>query len=206
MPDPVFPIEGLTCAVAYQNAGDLASALQLRPNMPGTLSNLGSALLALGQMEEALGLFHQALATGATGGPVLVNIARAEQVLGRDAAAPWQAACDADTNAAEQRWQRTNAILPYIPETVAQVEAPCPAYAAGLNEIEAWYDEDKVGRPDRLWLAMPFFLAYQPPDNRALLERFGTLRCKVRTQSQPASRPRHARTVPLKFAVISPDL
>ena len=156
-------------------------ALALQPGMSGALSNLGTALLGAGRAAEAIPLLQQARDNGADPVTVGVNLGRALQELGRtaDACDAYAAACIAGPDAAQPRWLWAIATIPDVATGSAEIAASRPAFAAGIEQLGSWYDNDTGFRRDRLELAWPFYLAYQNRNNGDLLAAFGALRGRL---------------------------
>lgn len=173
----------LAAAVTRTGDGDAALALArkavaLQPGSSAAHAVLAGALFEKGQEEAAIRAWREAVALPAPStrtlcafGHALLSgglCVEARQVLAQ--------AIAADADNANARWALAMSWCEPMFTDVAAIEPARAAFDQALAELRAWF---KATRRHEAYLAVgasqPFFLAYQPYDNRALLARYGSL-------------------------------
>jgi predicted O-linked N-acetylglucosamine transferase (SPINDLY family) len=183
-------------SVALHATGDTArarecadAAVKLEPGSAGALAALAAAQFEQGRLTESVASYRRAMALGAPSVQMLADCAtvllasglqqEAAQLLGR--------ASLLDERNLVFRWTRVMAQLPAIAASESDVAAARDNFSAGLEEIENWY-RSTVGieRPfEAVGVQQPFYLAYQPFNNLALMTRYGDL-CALWMATFPA--------------------
>ena len=78
------------------------------------------------------------------------------------------------------RWSLAIAAIPALPATAAEASGSRAALAGLLKELEAYWSEGRsADAASTVGASLPFYLAYQEEDNRALLSRHGDLAVRL---------------------------
>lgn len=167
-------------------------AVSLKPTSSSALEALGAAQLEQGRLAEAVDSYRRGVALPAPSPQMLLSFANAllASGLNEEAIEHLQRAADLDPRNLNARWAIVIAHLRPLYQTVSEIEASRLAFARSMDEIEAWYR----GSPDAfepfnaVGVCQPFFLAYQPFNNRDLLTRYGAL-CATWMGTLPGGAP-----------------
>jgi predicted O-linked N-acetylglucosamine transferase (SPINDLY family) len=97
-----------------------------------------------------------------------------------------------------------------IPKIAAPDEnfaASRETFSSGLRELNSYFDAQISGGHDAVGVSTPFYLAYQPTNNRGLLSAYGKLCAKImrrwQDQQLPWPRPRGAGELPVRVGIVS---
>jgi protein O-GlcNAc transferase len=176
----------------HPEAADHArTALTLDPRSSTALGALGNALFEQGSFTEAVESYAQAVSCGspsaelfAAFGSALVSNAQHDQAIEQFARA-----VALDSSRLTVHWAMTMAHLKPVYSSAADAEASRSAFAQSLADVETCYRRGEGFREpfSAVGILQPFYLAYQPQQNRDLLRRYGTL-CVDWMSSLPAIR------------------
>ncbi|MDH4175618.1 MAG: tetratricopeptide repeat protein [Betaproteobacteria bacterium] len=153
-------------------------ALQLKPDAADALANLGNALQYLGRLGEAVACYRQAIALAPDYREAHHNLGNALESLDRqpEAVACFSRALALDVDFVEARWAIAMSQLRGFYASELESRQCRDAFARELEALEAWFDPKRSKLGYRAaGIQQPFALAYQEENNRALLERYGTL-------------------------------
>jgi protein O-GlcNAc transferase len=168
-----------------------AAALQRRPDYAEANNNLGALLNSQDRHDEAMPYLRKALAADPRNADALCNLAAALRDQGQpdDALASYRAALALRPDDAATRWSQAMAQIPLVYRDAAQVDAARAAFDTALADLDAWVDDDRIETAAAaVGTDQPYYLAYQPHDNRALLARYGSLCHRIMRRWQ-AGRP-----------------
>jgi protein O-GlcNAc transferase len=178
--------EGWANLSVAQNAGGQAEqaresadkALALKPQSSIALGALGKAQFDQGRVAEAIESYRQGVSAGpssrmlASYGSALLSSG-----LNDEAIEQFQRALNLDGTRLNVRWAMAIAHLKPIYKSESEIAASREAFGKALDEVEAWYRraEDVNEAFGAVGAVQPFYLAYQPFNNRELLSRYGAL-------------------------------
>lgn len=164
-------------------------AVLLKPGSSTALGALAAAQFDLGRLPEAADSYRRAIALGAPSAQMLAAFANVllQCGLNDEAVDHLQRAAQLDEKNLAIRWAIALAQLKAIGNSASEVRASRSAFAQAMDEVDAWYrrSEDIREPFNAVGVSMPFYLAYQPFHNRALLERHGAL-CAAWMATLPA--------------------
>ena len=154
-------------------------AVALRPHSATALGALGAAQMEQGRLAEAVDSYRQGVALPGPSAQMLLSFANAllASGLNEEAVEQMQRAVELDPNNLNARWAAAiSQLRPLYPNAEA-IAASRLAFAQSMDEVEEWYRRSpEVHEPfDAVGICQPFFLAYQPFNNRDLLSRYGAL-------------------------------
>ena len=166
-----------------------AEALKLKPGSAGALVALAAAQFAQGKLRESVESYRRAMDLTAPSVQVLADCANVLLASGlqQEAVELLRRALLLDEKNLVFRWTIVMAQLPAVAASESEVVAARENFSTGLEEIENWY-RSTVGikRPfEAVGVQQPFYLAYQPFNNLALLTRYGDL-CALWMATFPA--------------------
>jgi predicted O-linked N-acetylglucosamine transferase (SPINDLY family) len=131
-----------------------------------------------GDLDGAVAAFRNAIALQPSNADAHYHLGNAfmQQLRAGEALASYRRAIDADPDHARARWALTmGQITPLYaePDDVAKARA---SFARMLGELDKWFDAAKSIEGYRaVGSTQPYYLAYQPSNNRELLARYGAL-------------------------------
>ena len=170
--------------------------LALRPTDADALNDLGALLKDRGRLDEAIACLRRATDIKAEA-PALINLGGALMDRGDTAAARacYRRARDLAPQRADARFGFCLSHIPisYIAE--AEVARSRAAYAAELAALHAYYAaadaREMSAEAVHVGQVLPFYLAYQGGDDRALQEMFGATLARIMAARYPdwATRP-----------------
>ncbi len=179
----------LNAAGRHPEARECADkAVALNPHSAVALVALGTALVDQGKLAEAIESYRQAVALPEPSAKMLYDFANILLACGLNQEAMEQ--LDRGVKLAERnlnfRWAATIAQIRPIYTSEAEVMASRRQFAQALDEVGAWYrTTDGIEAPFSVVGAIqPFYLAYQPFNNRELLGRYGAL-CAAWMRTMP---------------------
>jgi protein O-GlcNAc transferase len=199
-------------AAALSRIGDSDAALKFATKAAGMLPQSSSARSVLatvqlekGQLGTALATFREAVALPNPSTQTLCAFGNALMRSGlcSEARQALTKAIELDGNNASARWALAMAWCQPIYEKADDIEPSRRAFNQSLGELQSWFKT--AHRPDAFCAVgsnQPFFLAYQPFNNKELLSRYGSIctdwmasmqQPKSVAAASPAARDRKAR-------------
>lgn len=165
-------------------------AVALHPKSQTALGALGAAQLDQGRLAEAIESYRQGAALPGPSVPMLLSFTTAllASGLNEEAVEQLRRVVSLDERNLIARWSLVIAHLKCIYSSAAEIAASRQEFAKGLEEIEAWYRAaSPLPEPfNAVGVNQPFFIAYQPFNNRELLARYGAL-CAAWMATLPAA-------------------
>jgi predicted O-linked N-acetylglucosamine transferase (SPINDLY family) len=173
-----------------------AKAVAMQPQSSAARSVLAAALLEKGQTAAAIAAYREAVALPGPSTQTLCAFGNALMRSGLcvEARKALQQAIDIDGNNASARWALAMAWCEPIFASAAEIAPARAAFEQSLADLRTWYQAAR--RPDAFSAVgsnQPFFLAYQPFNNRGLLTDYGSL-CVEWMASVPVRKPVAAKT------------
>lgn len=181
-------------AVALNSTGDheraracADKAVAMRPDSSAALAARAAVEFELGDIETATSTYKEAVALSEPSTQTLCAYANALWTSGRceDAVAWLRRAVAADDGNAMARWKVAMSQCRTYYDTEAEIANSRLAFAESLSELQTWF---RVGPRPEAFAAVgstqPFFIAYQPSNNRELLSRYGDI-CSEWMASMP---------------------
>lgn len=189
-----------------------AAALRLRPDYAEANNNLGALLKGQDRQDEAIPYLRKALAIDPRNADALCNLASALRDQGEldEALACHRTALELRPDDAVARWSQAMAQIPLVYRDAAQVESSRAAFDAALAGLDAWVDDKSIETAAAaVGTDQPYYLAYQPHDNRALLARYGSLCERIMRRWQAAQRIAVQKNLPgarLRVVIVSAQI
>ena len=166
-------------------------AASLQPDSSAALAALAGAQMEQGDLDGAIKVYEQAIGllapstqTYCAYGKALLKAGYFDDALGK-----LELAVETDGNNPIARWMLTMAQCTPMFGSVEEVGRARARFAAYLDELKAWFET--APRPEAhtaVGSYQPFYLAYQPVNNRELLSRYGNL-CGQWMQTLPQDAP-----------------
>jgi predicted O-linked N-acetylglucosamine transferase (SPINDLY family) len=170
-------------------------AVALKSDSQNAVAALAAAQFELGETDAAIATYRRAVALPNPSTQTLCAFANAllDGGLNDEAARQLRRAVELDENDPTARWVLAMAWIKPIYDSETEIETSRKAFAQSLAELKTWFQ----GVPDvKLYAAVgarqPFFLAYQPFNNRDLLSRYGEL-CAEWMKSMPGGGTAHSK-------------
>jgi protein O-GlcNAc transferase len=216
-PDHAGALCNLGTALKAQGRPGEAAALYQRavaaqPDLFEAHYNLALAWRELGRIDDAVASFRAALALRPEAGDLHYALGLVLQDADRtgEALACFRRALELDPESLDARYSIVMSQLPWV-YTAAENPAACRGrFAAELESLERWFDAGRSARGHRVIGGdLPFALAYQEEDNRALMERYGALCSRLMGQwqaQQGVTAPVRRTRRPLRLGVASAHL
>jgi protein O-GlcNAc transferase len=162
----------------YSRAHECADkATRLKPQSSTAFGALGAAQFNQGKLTEAIESYRKGVAAAAPTVPMLLAFGHALMASGlnEEAIEQLERAIKLDGNNLTVRWAIAIAHLKPVYKSVADLTASRHAFAKSVEEVAAWYADTKGVKQayDAVGVSQPFYIAYQPFNNRALLKRYG---------------------------------
>jgi protein O-GlcNAc transferase len=186
-------------AAALNRTGDSDAALQIankavamQPGSSSARSVLASVQLEKGQTAAAIATYREAVALPDPSTQTLCAFGNALMRSGLCAEARkiLRQAIEVDGNNASARWALAMAWCEPIYGSGAEIEVSRAAFEQSLADLRTWFQTAR--RPDAYSAVgsnQPFFLAYQPFNNRELLSRYGGLCVEWMASMPPYAKP-----------------
>lgn len=154
-------------------------ALALKPHSTTALGALGAAQFEQGRLAEAIESYRQGVDLPAPSLQMLLAFGNAllASGLNEQAIVQLQRAVDLDSTNLNARWAIAIAHLKPIYKSESDIEVSRQKFAKSIEEVDAWY-RNSEGIHDSfnaVGVCQPFYLAYQPFNNRDLLRRYGAV-------------------------------
>jgi protein O-GlcNAc transferase len=172
-------------AMALNSIGDLEraqsladKAVEMRPGSSAALAARAAVEFGEGLIETAIETYREAIALPDPSTQTYCAFANALWISGRceEALECLRQSVAIDSNSATARWKLAISECRSFYSTTAEVEASRQAFSDQLVGLEAWFRAPR--RPEAYRVVgstQPFFIAYQPFNNRDLLSRYGRL-------------------------------
>ncbi len=172
-------------AAALNRTGDLAGAedivgraVAMQPDSSASLAVLAAIQLEKGELSAAIATFRESVALPGPSTQTLCAFGNAliRAGLADEAIQTLEQSLALDGDNVMARWALAMAQLRAIYDDAAQMDRSRVALAAHFDDLQRWFKARH--RPDA-YLAVgsnqPFFLPYQPYDNRELLMQYGRI-------------------------------
>lgn len=163
-------------------------AVSLKPQMSTALGALGAAQFDQGRLTEAIESYRAGVALPAPSVDMLLGFSNAllASGLNDEAIEQLQRALKQDDKNLIARWAIAIAYLKPIYGSESEVIASRRNFAKGIDEVTAWYrSTDGINEPfNAVGISQPFYLPYQPFNNRDLLIKYGEL-CSLCMKTLP---------------------
>jgi predicted O-linked N-acetylglucosamine transferase (SPINDLY family) len=154
-------------------------AVSLGPQSSAALGALGAAQYDEGRLAEAIESYRQGAALPAPSAQMLLAFGNAllASGLNEEAIEQLQRAVNLDGTNLNARWAIAVAYLKPIYQSAADIAVSRQEFARAIDEVAAWYQNSQgVDDPSNaVGVSQPFYLAYQPYNNRDLLRRYGAI-------------------------------
>jgi protein O-GlcNAc transferase len=164
----------------HEHARECADkAVSLRPQSSTALGALGAAQFDQGRMAEAIESYRRGVALSAPSAQMLLAFGNAllASGLNEEAIEQLQRAVDLDGKNLNARWAIAIAHLKPIYKSESEIAVSRREFSRSIDEVATWYrSTEGVSEPfNAVGASQPFYLAYQPFNNRDLLTRYGAL-------------------------------
>lgn len=164
-------------------------AVVLKPQSATALGALGAAQFDQGRLADAIESYRQGVALPGPSSLMLLEFANAllASGLNEEAIDQLRRAVNLDEKNLTIRWAMALAHLRPIYKSEDEVTASRRQFGEAIDAVAAWYQEATgVHEPfSAVGASQPFFLAYQPFNNRDLLSRYGAM-CAAWMKTLPA--------------------
>jgi protein O-GlcNAc transferase len=178
-------------------------AVALKPQSSTAFGALGAAQFDQGRLAEAIESYRQGVALPGPSAQMLLEFGNAllASGLNEEAIEQLQRAVKLDEKNLTVRWAIALAHIKPICKSVADIAVSRREFAEAIDEVEAWYrSSDGINEPfNAVGVSQPFFLAYQPFNNRDLISRYGAL-CATWMTTLPTAASDFARRVDVRGA------
>ncbi len=165
------------------------TAVSLGPDSPTALGALAAAQFDQGRLADAVDSYRRAVQVKNPSPQLLAAYANALLACGLqdEAVVQLQRAARTDEKNLVIRWATVIAQLKAICKTGAEVTESRVNFSRAMDEVKTWYqDTVAIHEPfGAVGVCQPFYLAYQPFNNRELLTRYGEL-CATWMATLPA--------------------
>jgi predicted O-linked N-acetylglucosamine transferase (SPINDLY family) len=184
-------------------------AANLKPDYAEAHHNIANALVRLGKLDEAVALYNRALALKLNSAAVHYNLGTAFQGLGRmdEALAQHERALAIKPDYAAARFAKCMVQLPIIYNDEHEILRRRSGYRKSLKTL--CEEVNECSRPgdfaEGVGASQPFFLAYQGMNDRELQQIYGSLICRIMSDtSAVASLPEPPRAdEPVRVGIVS---
>jgi protein O-GlcNAc transferase len=154
-------------------------AVSLKPQSSTALGALGAAQFDQGRLAEAIESYRRGVALPGPSAQMLLEFGNAllASGLNEEAIEQLQRAVKLDEKNLNVRWAIALAHIKPIYQSEAEIAISRRAFAKAIDDVAAWYrGSEGVNEPfNAVGVSQPFYLAYQPFNNRDLLSRYGAL-------------------------------
>jgi protein O-GlcNAc transferase len=154
-------------------------AVALKPQSSTALGALGAAQFDQGRLAEAIDSYRQGVALPGPSAQMLLEFANAllASGLNEEAIEQLQRAVGLDEKNLTVRWAIALAHIKPIFKSEAEIVASRHKFAKAMDGVAAWYQTaEGIHEPfNAVGVSQPFYLAYQPFNNRELLSQYGAL-------------------------------
>jgi predicted O-linked N-acetylglucosamine transferase (SPINDLY family) len=172
-------------SVALNRSGDrlragqcAEKAVMLDPGSSNALAAVAAVELANGHIDAAISSYRKAIALPAPAAGTYVALANALLARGRfdEGLEQLRIAVQIDPSNALARWKLAISQCKPIYRDACEIDASRQTFEQRLGELRSWFD---VTQPAAGYTVVgsdqPFYLAYQPADNKQLLTQYGDL-------------------------------
>lgn len=155
-------------------------AVSLKPQSSTALGALGAAQFDQGRLAEAIESYRRGVALPAPSAQMLLDFSNAllGSGLNEEAIEQLQRAVNLDGKNLTARWALAIAHLKPIYKSETDIMLSRQNFAKVVDEVATWWcrNSDETKEPfNAVGVSQPFYLAYQPYNNRDLLSRYGAL-------------------------------
>lgn len=175
----------------HQEALEIAErAVALNPRSAVALGAMGNAQFELASFTEAVDSYRQAVSFAPASATLIAAYGSTlvSNALHDEAIEQFRRALELDESQLNVRWAMTMAHLKPIYKSESDSDASRSAFAQALGDMETWYQSADVRKPvEVVGMLQPFYIAYQPANNRDLLGRYGSL-CTSWMSTLPVAR------------------
>src|SRR5882672_4964832 len=176
-------------------------AVALKPQSSTALGALCAAQFDQGRLAEAIDSYRQGVALPGPSAQMLLEFANAllASGLNEEAIEQLQRAVKLDKKNLTVRWAIALAHIKPIFKSGAEIAASRHQFAKAVDEVAAWYrTADGIHEPfSAVGVSQPFYLAYQPFNNRELLSQYGVL-CSAWMATLPTGTPDVAARIDIR--------
>jgi predicted O-linked N-acetylglucosamine transferase (SPINDLY family) len=161
----------------HVRAGQCAEkAVSLDPSNSSAVACAAAVQLATGNFDAAIGSYRKAIGLPSPAGATHAAFANALLARGRfdEALDQLRLAVKIDPGNALARWKLAISHCKPVYRTAAEIDVSRQAFARLLGELKAWFDAtEPAAGYTVVGSDQPFYLAYQPADNKGLLAQYG---------------------------------
>jgi len=154
-------------------------AVSLKPQSSTALGALGAAQFDQGRLAEAVESYRRGVAAAAPSAQMLLAFGHALMASGlnEEAIEQLQRAVKLDGKNLKVRWAIAIAHLKPFYEKEADIEVSRREFAKCIDEVAAWYrNSEGINEAfNAVGVSQPFYIAYQPFNNRDLLSGYGAV-------------------------------
>ena len=165
-------------------------AVALKPESTTALGALGAAQYDQGRLSEAIESYRQGVALPGPSAQMLMAFGNAliASGLNEEAIVQLERVVKLDEQNLNARWAIALAQLKPIYQDEADLKSSREKFSEALDQVALWYKHatNLSGAFDAVGTSQPFFLAYQPFNNRELMRRYGAL-CATWMATHPAA-------------------
>lgn len=176
-------------------------AVSLGPQSSTALGALGAAQFDQGRLTEAIDSYRRGVALSAPTAQMLLAFGNAllASGLNEEAIEQLQRAVDLDGKNLNARWAIAIAHLKPVYRSESEIAVSRREFSRSIDEVATWYrSTDAVSEPfNAVGASQPFYLAYQPFNNRDLLTRYGALCVEWMTTLPIEARDGVSESVPI---------
>jgi protein O-GlcNAc transferase len=183
--EPGNPDGWANLAVALNSTGEherslecAGKAVAMKPSSSAALASLAAVQFEKGEVETAIATYREAVALPDTSTQTHCAMANALMASGLtdEAIEHLRQAIEIDGNYAMARWKLAMAQIRPIYQDETEIEKSRIAFSNSLNDLRTWF---QAVRRTEAYSAVasnqPFFVAYQPYNNKDLLSQYGKL-------------------------------
>jgi len=195
--EPGNPDGWANLAVALNSTGErerslecASKAVAMNPSSSAALASLAAVQFEKGEVETAIATYREAVALPNPSTQTHCAMANALMASGLndEAIDHLRQAIAIDGNYAIARWKLAMAQIQPIYRDEAEIEKSRIAFSKSLNDLKTWFQAaPRTEAYTAVASNQPFFVAYQPYNNRDLLSQYGKL-CVEWMASMPSDR------------------
>ena len=185
-------------------------AIALDSSIPEAHLNLGNAFKDQERIDEAVACYRRTLALRPDWADAhcLLGNALKEQDDLRGMLDYYRQALALNPDYVEARWALAMCQIPAVYESDAGPDRARADFSRELDELERWFDSTRLADGFKaVGIMQPFLLAYQEKDNRALLQRYGSLCARIMScwleRQNLSVAPRRRPGTPIRVGIVS---
>ncbi|MBF0461311.1 MAG: tetratricopeptide repeat protein [Magnetococcales bacterium] len=167
------------------------TVIRLQPDYVDAYNNLGILLKGVKRYAEAEAAYREAIRLQPDYANAYYNLGDLmHEQMRREEAQHWlQCVLDRYPDSFKARWCLLCVTIPFLYDSVAEIEQARLAYTRALDGLIAWYAANRARRLRDAWQAVGsmqnFYLAYQGQNDLALQVRYGGLVCTLMADHFP---------------------